>query len=87
MKVTIKIAEDSNFRLIDVSGGLIAEIEPQWSPNVETITSKVEVVEPVVIQPPPQQEEYYPRPQGVPIENHRATDVGCWFGGTSWATK
>ena len=84
MTVTIQVADDPNFKLVDVVGGLIEDIKPLWSPDVEKVVPKVEVVQPIEN---PDEVGNYPTPKPVPLNNHTSTDAGCWFGGTSWATK
>ena len=90
MKVTIQVSEDPNFKLIDVAGELIEDIEPKWALDPSTIPAKVEVINPPIVEAPvipPQPSEYYPVPKPVPLDNYRSTDAGSYFGGTSWATK
>jgi hypothetical protein len=79
MNIVIQVNEDDNFKMVEAST------------SVEIPTLKVENVEiPQVIvpttPPPTPVAEYYPTPQGVPLENPRSTGAH-WFEGTTWSTR
>ena len=81
MNEDIHIERDENSKIIFVKIGDQVFVETP----VPTVEETVEVEPKVAAGPEPAPVQHGPRPAA--INNHRSTDAGCWFGGTSWSTK